>query len=65
MVETQYLFEWSELGYGMLQSSLALFRDDRTRVVGGNPLQVLIIINWILMFVDQTQEGADLKCLLL
>ena len=41
--------------------AIPLFRDDRTRVVWVYyPLQVFII-DWLLMFVNQTQEGADLR----
>ena len=40
--------------------SIPLFRDDRTRVVRVYyPLQEFII-DWLLMFVNQTQVGADL-----
>ena len=42
-----------------------LVRDDRTRVVRDYyPLQI-VIIDWLLMFVNQTQVGADFRYLLL
>ena len=45
--------------------SIPLFPDDRTRVVRVYyPLQIFII-DWVLMFVNQTQVGADLGYLLL
>ena len=45
----------------IIQIAIPLFWDDRTRVVWVYyPLQVFII-DWLLMFVNQTQEGADLK----
>ena len=42
---------------------ILLFRDDRKLQVY-HPLQVFII-DWLLMFVNQTQVGVDLRYLLL
>ena len=45
----------------IIEIAIPLFRDDRTRVVWVYyPLQVFIV-DWLLMFVNQTQEGAHLK----
>ena len=53
------------LRFGMARLFDSLFRDDRTRIVPVYyPLQVFII-DWLLMFVNQTQVGADLRYLLL
>ena len=63
MVQAQYCSERIELRYGTFQGSIPLFRDDRIRVVHVYyPLQVLgLFIDWLLMFVNQTQVGADLR----
>ena len=53
------------LSYGMATCSIPLFPDDRTRVVQVNyPFQIFVI-DWLLMLVNQTQVGADLRYLLL
>ena len=65
MVQAQYCPEWTEIWYIWHTCLIPLFRDDRPTVVRVYyPLQVFII-DWLLMFVNQTQVGADLRYLLL
>ena len=64
-VLAQYCSEWTELWYGMLQGLIPLLQDDRTRVVRVYCHLHICIIDWLLMFVNQTQVGADLQYLLL
>ena len=61
MVQAQYCSEWTELWYGTFQGSIPLFQDNWTRVVRVYYPLLLFIIDWILMFVKQTQVGADLR----
>ena len=60
MVQAQLLF-WMDWVMTWHACSIPLFWDDQTRVVRVYyPLQEFII-DWLLMFVNQTQVGADLR----
>ena len=62
MVQAQYCSEWTELWNGTHVRFFFLW-DEPTRVVRVYyPLRVFII-DWLLMFVNQTQVGADLRYL--
>ena len=45
--------------------SIPLFRDDQTSVVQVYHLLQIFIIDWLRMFVNKTQVGADLRYILL
>ena len=49
----------------IIQTAIPLSWDDRTRVVWVYYLLQVFVIDWLLMFVIQTQEGAALKYILL
>ena len=62
MVQANYCPKWTELWYGTLVRFFCS-NSDRPRVVRVYyPLQVFII-DWFLMFVNQTQVRADLGTL--
>ena len=62
MVQAQYCSEWIELWYGTLVRFLCLEMTELRVVQVFYPLKVFII-DWLLMFVNETQVGANLRYL--
>ena len=63
MVQAQYCSEWTELWYSMLHGSIPLFQDTEPELRVYCPLQhvQVFIIDWLLIFVNQTQVGHQIS----